>query len=263
MAVEANLVPGSHALGMPDLREIAFRRAERHSRHVVILRKTLPVLAVLVFAAYFVSSRLSMNVGGLTASVDGIAVSGGNLRMVNPKLKGTDQKNGNYVVGAEYADQDVKNPKIIKLHALKAELLTASGDWSRMNADRGIFDSRIEKLIMLDHITVATSSGINGELKYATLDMKSQTLRSHRPVQFQLTNGNVKANALTFESAKHMLTFRGKVLVHLIKPAKDADASAEAQKPAPPAQQVSGPTPVTTGAQPAGSPATAKPANPL
>jgi lipopolysaccharide export system protein LptC len=254
MAVEANLIPGGRAYGMADLRELAFRRAERHSRLVAVLRKALPVLAVLVLAGYFVSSRLSMNVGGLTASVSGVAISGGNLRMVNPKLKGADQKNGDYIVSAEYADQDVKNPKVIKLHALKAELLSRSGGWSRMNADRGIFDSRIEKLVMQDRITVATSSGITGELKYATLDMKSQTLRSHRPVSFQLTNGNVRANALTFQSSKHTLTFRGKVFVHLNKTAKDTDAAAPAPKPAAPA---------TTGAGPEGPAASAQPANPL
>ncbi len=74
---------------------------------------------------------------------------------------------------------------------------------------------------MQDKITVATSSGITGELKRASLDMKNQILRSHQPVWFMLTSGTVKANALTFSSADSTLTFRGKVRVHLVKQAKD------------------------------------------
>jgi lipopolysaccharide export system protein LptC len=219
MTVGANLVPGGQAfqLRAADARELAFRRAERHSRNVHILRKALPVLAVLVLASYFISSSLSVSVGDLTASISGVEVSGGNLRMTNPKLKGADKKNGDYVVSADYADQDIKNPKIVKLHAIKADVSSRSGGWSRMTAARGIFDSKTEKLIMQDRITVATSSGVTGELKHATLDMPTQTLRSHRPVSFVLPNGTVSANALTFESGKHMLTFRGKVKVHVVK----------------------------------------------
>ena len=54
------------------------------------------------------------------------------------------------MVNAEYADQDIKNPKIIKLHAIKADLATVSGGWSRMKAVRGIFDSQDERLVMQD-----------------------------------------------------------------------------------------------------------------
>ncbi len=90
-----------------------------------------------MFAAYFISSRLSMTVGGVTASIDGVQVNNGNLRMVNPKLKGADQKHGSYIIGAEYADQDVKTPKIIQLHAIKAELNnpSAAGRASRPCAE--------------------------------------------------------------------------------------------------------------------------------
>jgi lipopolysaccharide export system protein LptC len=210
-------------LRLAEARERAFLRAERHSRLVGILRKTLPVVAVLVLACYFISSSLSVTVGDLTANISGLEVSGGNLRMVNPKLQGADKKNGQYVVSADYADQDVKNPKVVKLHAIKAELSNPSGSWSRMQAVRGVFDSQAERLVMQDKITVATSSGVTGELKHATLDMKTQTLRSHRPVYFQLTNGSVRANALTLQSSKHRLIFRGKVMVRIIREAKEGD----------------------------------------
>ena len=104
------------------------------------------------------------------------------------------------MIGADYADQDMKDPKIIKLHAIKAELSSADGGWSRMNAVRGVFDSKSERLVMQDQITVATSTGITGELKHASLMAKTQTLRSHRPVSFAMPNGTVSAGALTFRS---------------------------------------------------------------
>lgn len=252
MAIEANIASGGqrYPVRTAEERARAIASAERHSRLVAILRKTLPVLAVLVLASYFVTSRLgvSISVGDLTASISGIEVSNGNLRMVNPKLRGADKKNGNYVIGADYADQDMKDPKTIKLHAIRAELSSQDGDWSRMSAVQGIFDSKTERLVMQDKITIATSSGITGELKRASLDTKTQTLRSHQPVSFVLTGGNVRANALTFNSAASTLTFRGKVFVHINK----RDSQEKSEKTAPKVEAAPLVTPPLPEATPSG-----------
>jgi lipopolysaccharide export system protein LptC len=231
---EAQTASGSerYRLRTAEERAQAFRSATRHSRNVAILRKVLPVLAVLVLATYFISTRLSVTVGGVTASVSGVEVNDGMLRMVNPTLKGVDKKNGAYVVSADYADQDMKTPKLIKLHAIKAELTTDQKGWSRMQAVRGLFNSETERLIMQDDIRVSTSSGVTGQLTYASLEMRNQTLRSHQPVAFDLPSGTVRANALTLNSAEKTLLFRGKVRVHIIR--VDNKQTAEGQAPRPP-----------------------------
>jgi lipopolysaccharide export system protein LptC len=260
MAIEANIVPGSqrYRLRSADERVRLFTKAERHSRLVAILRKVLPVVAVLVLASYFISAQLSVSVGDLTASIDGVEVADGNLRMTNPKLKGADKKNGQYVIGADYADQDMKSPNIIKLHAIKADLSAADGGWSRMNAVRGVYDSKIERLVMQEKITLATSTGVTGELKNASLDTKNQILRSHRPVSFVLPNGTITAKALTLRSAEHTLTFRGGVKVHVVRPPKDVKSAAKDGAPSapalPPMPQSGEATPETMGALPAATP---------
>ncbi len=250
MAYEANLVGGGrhHTVRSADERERAFLSAERHSRIVHILRRALPVVAILVLAAYFVSTRMSVTVGDLTASIDGMEIADGNLRMLNPTLKGADKKNGDYVIKAEYADQEVKNPNLIKLHAITADVSNPSGGWSKMKAVRGKFDSKTERLLMKDRITIETSAGVTGELSYATLDMATQTLRSHNPVSFKLTNGTVRANALTLRSRENTLIFRGKVAVHLIGKKKAAASTgpqaAAPSEPAAPSQPVPQQAPV-------------------
>jgi lipopolysaccharide export system protein LptC len=226
---EAQLVPGNrrYRVRSAEQHEQAFQRARQHSRIVAVLRKSLPVIAVLVMATYFISTRLNITVGGVTASVNGVEVNDGNLRMVNPTLKGMDKKNGSYVVSADYADQDMKNPKMIKLHAIKAELTTDQKGWSRMQAVRGLYNSDTGRLIMQDDIRVSTSSGVTGKLTQASLETKGQIIRSHQPVGFHLPNGTVRASALTMHSPEKTLLFRGKVHVHIIKP-KTEEASADA-----------------------------------
>lgn len=237
MAADANVVAGGrrYRIRTTEERMRAFERAQRHTKLVNVLRKALPLFAVLVLATYFISSRLAVGVsiGDMTASVEGIEVADGNLRMVNPKLEGADKRNGKYVIGADYADQDIKNPNLIKLHAIKADLAALDGGWSRMTATRGRFDNKTGRLVMQDKIDIATSSGVSGALTHATLDTKNQIIRSHRPVSFVLPNGTVRANALTFYSAKHTLTFRGKVAVHIVRPPKQAKPADTAPAAAP------------------------------
>lgn len=256
MTFEAQLTPGGHRYRVRTAaeNERAFLSATKHSRTVVILRKSLPALALVIFAAYFISSRMSVTVGGVTASVSGIEVIDGKLRMVNPTLKGVDKKKGSYVVSADYADQDVKNPKLVKLHAIKAELTTEQKGWSRMQAVRGLFNTERERLVMQEDIRLTTSSGITGKLTNASLDMKNQTLRSHQPVAFDLPSGTVRANALTLRSADNTLLFRGKVRVHIKKEAK---AQPSAGAPGSAAVQIKAPAEPARGAPEAGVPMTA------
>jgi lipopolysaccharide export system protein LptC len=256
MAVDANLPQAGprYRVRTAEERERAFRSGRRHSRTVRVLRVILPVVAVLVLAGYFVSTQLNVTVGDVTASIDGMEMVDGNLRMLNPTLKGSDKKSGKYVVRAEYADQDIQNPKIVKLHAIKADLATASGGWTRMKAARGVFNSLDERLVMQDRITLATSAGITGELEHATLDMESQTLRSHRPVSFKLDTGTVRANALTFRSEEKTLVFRGQVKVHLIKGPKEKKDGDAKPKPAPLPWRAKESEPETSGDVPTVSP---------
>ena len=245
MAYQANLggADRRYLLRTPEERRRAFRSAVRHSRLVGTLRWLLPVLAMVVLGAYFFSTtRMSVTVGDFTASIDGMEVADGNLRMLNPTLKGADKKNGKYLVRAEYADQDIKNPNIIKLHAIKADVDDPDGGWSKMQAVRGVFDSKAERLIMKDRITVATSSGVTGVLKYATLEMATQTLRSHNPVSFELNGGTVRADAMTLRSKENTIVFRGRVAVH-IEPGKAKAGAGQAQRGSAQPQPVQQPAP--------------------
>ncbi len=264
MTFEAQYAPAGsgYKLRTPEERARAFRAAIRHTRWVSILRMALPILALVVFAAYFISSRMSVTVGGVTAGFSGVEVKDGVLRMVKPTLKGVDKKQGAYVVNADYADQDMKNPKLVRLHVIKAELANQKQGWSKLEAIRGMFDSGTERLVMQDDIRVSTSSGLVGKLTYASLDMANQIMRSHMPVAFDMPTGTVRANAMTLNSQSKTLTFRGKVKVHIKKvgnkqPGKDgagaSAASPQAKAPGLPTAISPMPAPALPGAAPSQS----------
>ena len=167
MAADANVIAGGerYRIRTAEERRRAFASATRHTKFVNFLRKALPIFAVLVLATYFISTRLatSISIGDMNASIEGFEVKDGNLRMVNPKLEGADKKNGKYVIGADYADQDIKNPNLIKLHAIKADLAAIDGGWSRMTAVRGRFDNKTGRLVM--HNIIPRLSDTPGRLR--------------------------------------------------------------------------------------------------
>lgn len=213
-------------------RAAAFRRAARHSALVGVLRKALPALAVLTLGLYLVSSKLTFTIGGMEASVGRVELRPDSLRMVNPKLEGADKKNGSYLITADYADQDVKSPSQIQLSGIKAEMNNVTRDWSRLSAEKGLYDTKAETLTIENDIRVATSSGMSGLLQRAAIDMKSQTLRSDAPVAFEMINGTVRAATMELRSADRVLTFRGNVRVHIKKqPAKAEKKTAGKIKP--------------------------------
>src|SRR5680860_710652 len=94
MAYEANLAGAGrhHTVRTPAERERAFVKAERHSRQVRILRRILPVVALLVLAAYFVSTRLNVTVGDVTASIDGMEIADGDVEPRGDEVSGQDEE---------------------------------------------------------------------------------------------------------------------------------------------------------------------------
>lgn len=200
-------------------------RARAHSRLVTRLRILLPVLAVGVAGLYFISPKIRLTIGDMNASVAGVVIEKGRLRMINPKLEGVNDKQGVYVVTADYAEQVVANPDIIYLTGIKAEMSNAQKGWSRLSAPKGTFETKTEKLELIGDIRTAQSSGMTARLTRATIDMKKQLIVSNEPVDVVFLNGTVRSDAMTIHTGERRVIFRDNVRVHVRKrPEKKAVA---------------------------------------
>lgn len=212
----------------PEVRNEKFRDARRHSRRVRILRIALPVLAMVAFGLYFTSSpRMRVAIGDLEASVEGLEVSRGNLRMVNPKFEGVTEARGSYTVTAKYAEQAIAEPDLIRLSKIRAELTNPKKGWSRLTAPKGAYHTKTEKLELSGEILAAQSSGIKARLTSAVIDTKTQLIRSEEPVQVDFLNGVVNSRKMEIESDKRRIVFRDQVRVHIRKRPEKTEAPAK------------------------------------
>ncbi|MGD9868288.1 MAG: LPS export ABC transporter periplasmic protein LptC [Hyphomicrobiales bacterium] len=217
----------------------AFDKARRHSRHVKILRIALPACAVAVLSLYLVSSRLTISIGDMQASVERVEIRQDTLRMVNPKLEGANQKQGQYVVTADYAEQDVGDPNTIRLTNVKADLTESKRGWSRMSAPKGVFHTKLEQLELMGGINIASSNGMKAHLHTAAIDMRTQIITTNDPVDVEFLNGTIRSDRMELGSQEKWVIFRDRVRVHIYKrPTEDpaGNAAGQSTKPEAPAR---------------------------
>lgn len=191
------------------------KRARSHSRLVRSLRYALPALAAATVGLYFMSPEIRISVGGMDASVAGVVIEKGNLRMVNPRLEGVNDKQGAYLVAAKYAEQAVSSPDIIKLTELSAEMKDSNKGWSRLTAPNGVFTTKTERLELLGDIRVAQSSGMTARLSRADVDMKSQLVVSDKPVRVDSPDGKLDSRSMRIDMDSKLAQFIGDVRVSL------------------------------------------------
>lgn len=204
----------------------AFRAAHRHSRMVRIMRIFLPAASLCVFAVYVLTSNITISIGNHTASVAKLELDGDSLRMVNPKMEGATEANGKYSVTADFAEQDISDPSTMRLNRITAQTTDAKKVWSRLTAPRGIFYSKAEKLDLFEAIEVSSSNGLAASLKSATINMKTQVVRTQDPVVVRMLNGTVHAHTMELDMKKRRVIFRHQVKVHMRKKPSNKTAKA-------------------------------------
>ena len=198
-------------------RERAFRRAKRHSKLVRILRIVFPACAIVIVGFYFLSSKFTISIGDMQASVARIEVNKNSLRMIEPRLEGVTNKKGAYFVTADYAEQDIKNTSIVYLNKVRAEIDNPKQGWTRLTAPEGEFDTGKETLLLLGDIRIASSSGMTSRLTRAEIDMKTQHTVSSEPVIVKALNGTINSNTMEIFNAERRVMFRGNIRVHILK----------------------------------------------
>jgi lipopolysaccharide export system protein LptC len=219
MVTQLNVSPAQSRFGglltAPD-RSRAFRAAKRHSGLVRVLKLCLPLGTAGLVSLYLLPARLSLDVpGGGQASVQQIVIAQGGLKMVNPRYKGINEKNGAYDIQAESALQHISDPDLISFDKINAELLSPQGQKTLLTAPSGIFQ-RIKQEFTFDNtVTIGGEAGISGQLKTATAFMKENRLISNDPVVLGFHGHRVASDRVEFFNAEKRVIFTGNVRVHL------------------------------------------------
>jgi lipopolysaccharide export system protein LptC len=190
----------THAWKASDPRDFArlIRGARRHSAHVRLLRKAIPVgaaggIAVVALVSWFNPLRA---VSELPIILDKVVVSGTRVTMEAPKLNGFTRDNRAYTVTAEAATQDLTKPTLLELTSIKGKLEMQNSGNVDVTAVAGIYDTKNELLTLTQHIVLISSQGYEGHLTEANVDVRKSYIVSEKPVEIFLPNGKLNANRM-------------------------------------------------------------------
>ena len=207
--------------------ERAFRSARRHSRLVRLLRIALPLAVVLgligvTLVTYFNPLRM---LAKLPIDIDNLVVSGTKVTMEQPRLSGFTHDARAYELTATAAAQDLTKPDIVELHNLHAKLQMLDKSTMELSATTGIYDTKAESLKLDNNILLSSSTGYQGRLTEATIDIPKGHVVSTHPVELKMLQGTLNANGLEVVNSGELIRFAGGVdMTMMLNQTKDLHA---------------------------------------
>lgn len=187
-----------------------FLRAQRHSRTVALLKKSLPVIAVTIVVSFTFSALISYS-----PSLDGVSgeigFEGGKLVMKEPQMAGFDKNDRAFDVKAFKAIQDLTTPGTVELEKIEAKLPVGVNAFADVDADAGTYDSENQKLNLRENVTVRGANGMNIALQEADIDIKTGVMVSEKPVSVLSDDADISADSVKVSENGKRIIFKNRV----------------------------------------------------
>jgi lipopolysaccharide export system protein LptC len=196
----------------------AFHAARRHSRAVRILRIAVPAgvaVAIIIITLITYLNPLRM-LAKLPINLDNLVVSGTKVTMEAPRLTGFTHDARAYELTADTAAQDMTKPDIVELRNIGAKVEMQDKSSMNLTALSGIYDSKGETLKLEQNILLTSSTGYQGRLSEATIDIRKGNVVSERPVEVKLLQGTLNANRLDIVDSGDLVRFHGGVVMDMM-----------------------------------------------
>jgi lipopolysaccharide export system protein LptC len=197
----------------------------------------LAIITIIIVATFFNPFRL---IAAFPIDPGKISLSGTKIVMELPRLNGFTADSRPYELTARAAAQDITKLEILELKDISAHVELKDGQRVTIKSINGVYDTKGELLKLNDHIVLNSSSGYEGHLSEATVNVGSGHIVSESPVEVKLPDGLLNANRLEVIENGAVILFGGGVEMTLTP---DQSQSAQ-QKSAPsgaPAQVPRGP----------------------
>ena len=210
----------------PPDRERAFATAKRRSGRVKLLRRAILIgglgaVAGGLVIAFFNPFATKLGSLGFTA----LSVEGTKIVMDRPKLAGFRGDGQAYLLTAERALQDIKQPTIAQLQRVDGEMGMTGGEATHLSADAGVYDNLAEHMELSGNVRIK-----NGRftvlLRSAKFDFKSGVYGSDERVEIQGSDGTtIFADRGSAINHGQELTFEGHVRTNIVPQTNQEPAS--------------------------------------
>jgi lipopolysaccharide export system protein LptC len=196
----------------------AFHAARRHSRAVRILRIAVPAgvaVGIIIITLITYLNPLRM-LAKLPINLDNLVVSGTKVTMEGPRLTGFTHDARAYELTADTAAQDMTKPDFVELRNIRAKVEMQDKSSINLSALSGIYDSKGETLKLEQNILLNSSTGYQGRLSEAMIDIRKGNVVSEHPVEVKMLQGTLTANRLDIVDSGDLVRFHGGVVMDMM-----------------------------------------------
>lgn len=210
-------------------REREFQRARRHSVRVRTLKFLLPLLATGILSLYALPSMLKTSIDGGRgeASIRGVTLSEGTLKMLEPRIKGVNDKGDAYDFIANSGTQASKDADVLYLENIRGNVFGHDGKITTLTAPNGVHYNKADEMVFNNGAVVTRESGMTAIFQTATAYMKQQIVVSKTPVVVRLHQSTIHADSMTLFWGDQRAIFEGNVKTHAERQPVATDASAQ------------------------------------
>ncbi len=192
----------------------SYDEARFHSQRVRRLKIILPVMALVIslvfIAVSFIRTALPENV-----TLESMNIEDGKLVMEGPAISGTNADGIRYSMNAEKALQDIGNPNLIALKAIRAEMPVSASLMARIVGQSGLYDRGTDKLVMDAPFTIKMSNGMEARFQNADMDVKAGEMTTEKPVSITAKQTSIVAQKLKMTDKGQIIIFEGKVRINM------------------------------------------------
>ncbi|HLI10908.1 MAG TPA: LPS export ABC transporter periplasmic protein LptC [Alphaproteobacteria bacterium] len=196
-------------------RPLAELAGSHYSAFVGAMKVMLPAIGlglILLVAAWpeFRNRVDSFHIGIAKMSAEDIE----NLRMINPRYQGLDNRGEPYTVTARSAVK--RNPKsdLIELDSPQADITLQRGNWVTLKSDYGAYREQDQQLNLVGSVSLFQDEGYEFHTLSAHIDMANNTADGDDPVQGQGPAGQITSQGFRILDKGARIIFTGKA--HLL-----------------------------------------------
>jgi lipopolysaccharide export system protein LptC len=196
--------------------------AASYSRFVMLMKRALPIGASFIFAAVLIFAFLPRQTDKVQMFYRSLGRIDNDLTMTAPRLTGTDEKGHPFVVTADHAVQDVRDPHRARLFGVESDVTMDNDRWLNATAARGTFDMDKSSLNLSGGISTFSDTGYELHTSYGHVDLKRGQFEGPATVTGQGPLGTFRADRFRIDHVTQMIYLNGNV--HMTLYLKNASA---------------------------------------
>ena len=190
--------------------------AMRYSRFVKVMKKVLSFGAFAIIAAVLAFFFMERQPRRLELAYEKLGKVQNDLAMMKPRLTGADSKGNPFVITADRAVQDARNPRKATLRNMEADLTTDKNNWLNARARAGMVDMNTGQLELSGGIDVFSANGYELHSRTASANLKQSIIHGHEPVTGQGPQGTLRADSFHADRNTGQLLLNGHVQMTLV-----------------------------------------------